>query len=200
MENHALYKSKLNDFVIGELSKSEHEEIKDHLNECSECSEDIVSLKETLEIFLTPNFDMPKNSYFSSLAPRVRERSEQKEKKLTLSFLFDNRWVAALASLLLIATSAFYLYNLNSKESEIIVQGEPDYYYSSFQSENYTLSGLSATLSSDEWQLLSDVIDVEIGEYVDIFQYDSDRDSQINRLSENEWQEFYENFSNQNIL
>lgn len=200
MENHALYKSKLNDFVMGELSKGEHEEIKDHLNECSECSEDIVSLKETLEIFSTPNFDMPKNSYFSSLAPRVRERSEQKEKKLTLSFLFDNRWVSVLASLLLIATSAFYLYNLNSKESEIIVQGEPDYYYSSFQSENYTLSGLSATLSSDEWQLLSDVIDVEIGEYVDIFQYDSDKDSQINRLSENEWQEFYEDFSNQNIL
>ncbi len=200
MENHTLYKSKLNDFVMGELSKSEHEEIKDHLNECSDCSEYIVSLKETLEIFSAPNFDMPKNSYFASLAPRVRERSEQKKKKLTLSFLFDNRWVGALASLLLIVSSALFLYNLNSKESEIIVQGEPDYYFSSFQSENYTLSGLSATLSSDEWQLLSDVIDVEIGEYVDIFQYDSDKDSQIDRLSENEWQEFYEKFSNQNIL
>ena len=200
MENHALYKSKLNDFVMGELSKSEHEEIKDHLNECSQCSENIVSLKEALEIFSAPNFDMPQKSYFASLAPRVRERSEQKEKKLILSFLFDNRWVGALASLLLIVGSALFLYNLNSKEREIIVQTEPDYFHSSFQSENYTLSGLSATLSSDDWQLLSDVIDDEIGEYIDIFQYDSDKDSQINRLSENEWQEFYENFSNQNIL
>jgi len=185
---------------MGELSKSEHEEIKDHLKECSECSENIVSLKETLEIFSTPNFDLPQNSYFVSLAPRVRERSEQKEKKLTLSFLFDNRWVGALVSLLLIVSSALLLYNYNSKESEKIVQGESDYYHSSFQSENYTVSGLSATLSSDEWQLLSDVIDDEIGEYVNIFQYDPDKDSQIYRLSENEWQEFYEKFSKQNIL
>ena len=106
MENHTLYKSKLNDFVMGELSKSEHEEIKDHLKECSECSENIVSLKETLETFSTPNFDLPQNGYFVSLAPRVRERSEQKEKKLTLSFLFDNRWVGALVSLLIIVSSA----------------------------------------------------------------------------------------------
>lgn len=200
MEEHTLHKLKLNDFVMGKLSKSEHEEIKTHLNECSECSENIVSLKETLEIFSAPNFDMPQNSYFASLAPRVRERSEQKNKKLTFSFLFENRWVGALASLLLIVSSALLLYNLNSEENAVIVQGELDYYHSSFQSENYTLSGLSATLSSDEWQLLSGVIDDEIGEYIDIFQYDSDKDSQINRLSENEWQEFYENFSKQNIL
>ena len=200
MENHSLYKSKLNDFVIGELSKDEHEEIKAHLDECFECSNNIASLKETLEIFSTPNFDMPQNSYFASLAPRVRERAEQKENKHLLSFLFDNRWVGALTSLLLIVSSALLLYNLSSKENAIIVQDEPDYYYSSFPSEDYTLSGLSATLSSDEWELLSVVIDDEIGEYIDIFQYDSDEDSQINRLSENEWHEFYENFSKQNIL
>ena len=200
MKDHGLYKSKLNDFVMGDLSKNEHEEIKAHLNECSECSENIVSLKETLEIFSAPNFDMPRNSYFTSLAPRIREREEKREKKLTLSFLFDNRWVGALAALVLIISSALLLYNFNSKESEIIVQGEPDYYYSSFQSENYTVNGLSETLSGDEWQLLSDVIYDEIGEYVDIFLYDSDKDGQINRLSENEWQEFYETFSKQNIL
>ena len=200
MDNHTLYKSKLSDFVMGELSKNEYEEIKVHLTKCSECSENIVSLKETLEIFSSPNFGMPQKSYFVSLAPRVRERSEQKEKKFILSFLFDYRWVGAFASLLLIVTSALILYNLNSEETEIIVQGEPDYYHSSFESENYTLSGLSATLSSDEWQLLSNVIDVEIGEYIDIFQYDFDKDSQINMLSENEWEEFYENFSSQNIL
>lgn len=200
MKNHRHYKSKLNDFVIGELSKGEHEEIKAHLSECSECSENIVLLKETLDIFSAPHFDMPESSYFSSLAPRVRERAELKKKKLTLAFLFDNRWVGAFASLLLIISSAFLLYNLNSKESELIVQDEPDYYYSSFPSENYTLSGLSVTLSSDEWELLSGVIDDEIGEYIDIFQYDSDEASQIDRLSENEWHEFYENFSKQNIL
>ncbi len=51
MKEHTLYKSKLNDFAMGELSKSEHEELKAHLNECSECSGNIDSLKETLEIF-----------------------------------------------------------------------------------------------------------------------------------------------------
>ncbi len=143
---------------------------------------------------------MPQKSYFASLAPRVRERSEQKEKKALLSFLFGHRWVGALALLLLVVSSTLLLYNLNSEENAAFVQGEPDYYYSSFQSENYTVTGLSATLSGDEWQLLSGVIDDEIGEYVDIFQYDSDKDGQINKLSENEWQEFYENFSKQNIL
>lgn len=199
MTKHSLYKTKLNDFVMGELSKNEQEEIKAHLNECSECSENINLLKETLEIFSAPNFDMPQKSYFASLAPRVRERAERKEKKVSLSFLFDNRWVGAFASLLLIVSSVFFLYNLNSEESEIIVQDEPDYYYSSIQSENYTLSGLSATFSSDDWELLSAVIDEEIGEYLDIYQYDSD-DDQIENLSENEWHDFYENFSKENIL
>ena len=199
MKKHSLYKSKFNDFVIGELSKNEQEEIFNHLKECTECSENIVSLKETLEIFSAPNFDMPQKSYFASLAPRVRERAERKERKSVLSFLFDNRWVGAIASLLLIFSSAFLIYNLNLKESEIIVQDEPEYYYSSIQSEDYSVSGLSKTFSSDEWELLSAVIDEEIGEYLDIFQYDSD-DNQIDDLSENEWLEFYENFSKQNIL
>ncbi|TFB11924.1 zf-HC2 domain-containing protein [Candidatus Marinimicrobia bacterium MT.SAG.3] len=199
MTNHSLYKTKLNDFVMEELPKNEQEEIKAHLNECSECSESINLLKETLMIFSAPNFDMPQKSYFASLAPRVRERAEQKEKKVSLSFLFDNRWVGAFASLLLIVSSAFLLYNLNSEESEIIVQDEPDYYYSSIQSENYTISGLSATFSSDDWELLSAVIDEEIGEYLEIYQYDSD-DDQIENLSENEWHDFYENFSKENIL
>ena len=83
---------------------------------------------------------------------------------------------------------------MGTKEIVLIVKTEPAYYYSSFPSEEYTLSGLSATLGSDEWELLSAVIDDEIGEYIDIFQYDSDEDSQINRLSESEWHEFYENF------
>ena len=199
MTKHSLYKTKLNDFVMGELSKIEQEEIKAHLNECSECSGNINLLNKTLEIFSAPDFDMPQKSYFASLAPRVRERAERKEKKTSLSFLFDNRWVGAFASLLLIVSSVFLLYNLNSEESEIIVQDEPDYYYSSIQSENYTLSGLSATFSSDDWELLSAVIDEEIGEYLDIYQYDSD-DNQIDNLSENEWHEFYENFSKENIL
>ncbi|TFB11285.1 zf-HC2 domain-containing protein [Candidatus Marinimicrobia bacterium MT.SAG.4] len=199
MTNHSLYKTKLDDFVMGELSKIEQEEIKAHLNECSECSESINLLKETLKIFSAPNFDMPQKSYFASLAPRVRERAEQKEKKVSLSFLFDNRWVGAFASLLLIVSSAFLLYNLNSEEGEMIVQDAPDYYYSSIQSENYSISGLSATISGDDWELLSAVIDEEIGEYLDIYQYDSD-DDQIENLSENEWHEFYENFSKENIL
>jgi len=59
MTKHSLYKTKLNDFVMGELSKIEQEEIKAHLNECSECSENINLLKETLEIFSAPDFDMP---------------------------------------------------------------------------------------------------------------------------------------------
>ena len=199
MTKHSLYKTKLNEFVMGELSKNEQEEIKAHLNECSECSESIDALKETLEIFSAPDFDMPPKSYFASLAPRVRARAELKEKRSLLSFLFDNRWVGALASLLLIVSSVLLLYNLNSEEGEIIVQDEPDYYYSSIQSENYTVSGLSATFSSDEWELLSAVIDEEIGEYLDIYQYDSD-ENQIDNLSENEWHDFYENFSKENIL
>ena len=200
MKNHTLYKSKLYDFVMGKLSKNEHEEINAHLNKCAECTENIVSLNETLKIFSLPNFDMPQKSYFSTLAPRVRERAERKEKNALLLFLFENRWIAALASLLMIVSSALLLYNLNSEESAIIVQDESEYYYSSFQSEIYTVTGLSATLSSDEWELLSAVIDDEIGDIVDIFQYDSNKDMQIDRLSENEWQEFYKNFSKQNIL
>ena len=200
MENHTLYKSRFHDFLLGELPKNEHEEITAHLNKCPECTESLVSLKETLEIFSLPNFDMPHKSYFTSLAPRIREKAEQKEKKALLSFFFENRWVGALTLLLLIVSSALLLYNLNPENNGELVQDERDYYYSSFPSENYSATGLSATLSGDEWELLSGVIDNELGDFVDIFQYDSDKDSQIDRLSENEWQEFYENFSKQKIL
>ncbi len=199
MKKHAYSESNLNEFVMGELSLDAQEEIRAHVKGCSECAESIVSIKETLGIFSSPNFDMPPKSYFASLAPRIREREEKRKKRVSFSFLFNYRWASAFVLALVVIGSTILLNDLNREESSSSVQDEPDYYYGLLPSETYTVSSLSASINSDDWGILSGVIDEEFGDYMDIFQLD-DEYNQIDRLNESEWQHFYETFVKQEIL
>ena len=199
MKKHAYSASNLNEFVMGELSLDAQEEIKAHVKGCSECAESIVSIKDTLGVFSSPNFDMPPKNYFTSLAPRIREREEKREKRVSFSFLFDYRWASAFVFALVVIGSTILLNNQNRDESSSFVQDESDYYYGILPSENYTISNLSASINSDDWEILSGVIDEEFGDYMDIFQLD-DEYNQIDRLNESEWQHFYETFVEQEIL
>ncbi len=55
------------------------------------------------------------------------------------------------------------------------------------------------TLDPEEWELMSEMIEEDIGEYADLFDYYESIYS-IENLSDEEWEEFYSNLYKQSIL
>ena len=199
MNSHDYFKSKLSEFATGELSTETEEELKSHITECPECSNSVASLKETLNTFSIPIYEMPPGSYFTSLAFRIREKAEESSNKFSLSFFYDLRWAGAFVLTAVVIGSVIFLNELDRDVSAPITSEDSNYYYSLLPSEDYTISSLNASLDTDDWELLSEVIEDEFGVYTNIYQPEEEGDK-LDQLSENEWQYFYEKFEQQSIL
>ncbi|MCH6575514.1 MAG: hypothetical protein IH795_09975 [Bacteroidetes bacterium] len=109
--------------------------------------------------------------------------------------------MAVTVSLVIVAAvSTFLLLNIQNTAQNGDNQGEFVYYSGDLQTETYTVAAISETFDAEDWELLSVIIDDEIGEYRSLFDYESEDFYSVDFLGNQEWEEFYENFNNQQIL
>ena len=96
--------------------------------------------------------------------------------------------------------STFLLLNIQNTAQNGDNQGEFVYYSGDLQTETYTVAAISETFDAEDWEYLSVIIDDEIGEYRSLFDYEAEDFYSLDFLGNQEWEEFYENFNNQQIL
>ncbi len=115
MKEHSHYRSILCDYVLGEINDELKEDIRSHLVGCAECSGELEKINNTFEIFREPYFDIPPSAYFSSLLPRIREKSEPAP-GVMFNFLLGltYRRIAALSLFVVTVVSSVLIYNLRS--------------------------------------------------------------------------------------
>ena len=200
MKEHSYYRSILSDFALGEINDELKDDVRSHLVGCAECSGELEKINNAIEIYREPYFDIPESAYFSSLLTRIREKIEPAPGvlfKLLLGLTY--RRIAALSLFVVAVVSSILIYNLRSGSDGI--QGEEAfiYYSGSIKLEAYSLGGLMETLDSEEWTLMSEMIENDMGENADLFDYYEGMNS-IENLSDEEWEEFFTNFNKQSIL
>ncbi|MCH8927527.1 MAG: zf-HC2 domain-containing protein [Candidatus Marinimicrobia bacterium] len=198
---HSHFDSKITEFVLGELEGKELNELRIHLEGCEECALNIESLKEVLNIYGTVPFDMPSDTYFASLVPQIRTKLEERNSIFSgFNFFFSPRWAGAVSVVIVAAVSTLLLLNIQNRAHEENNQIENIYYSGALHTEIITIAAISETFNSEDWDFLSEIIDDEIGEYRNLFDYDSEDYNSIDFLGDEEWEEFYEKFNNQQIL
>ena len=200
MKEHSYYRSILSDYALGEINDELNDDVRSHLDGCAECSGELEKISSTIELYRKPYFDIPEAAYFSSLVPRIREKIEPAPGvmiKLLLGLTY--RRIATLSLFVVAVVSSVLIYNLRSGSDGI--QGEESliYYSGSIRSDAYSLGGLMETLDSEEWALMSEMIDDDLWEYADLFDYYEGMSS-IENLSDEEWEEFFTNLNKQLIL
>ena len=198
---HLNFESMMTEYVLGELTGEDLTDFRLHIDGCEECSINLASLKKVLKIYGSAPFDMPSEAYFASLVPQIRERLEERESIFSrFNFFFSTRWAGAVAVVFVAAVSTLIIFNLQNGVPDEAAQGEDIYYSGALQTEIYTVAAISETFDSEEWNILSGIIDEEIGEYRNLFNYESEEYYPVDLLSKEEWEEFYERFNNQQIL
>lgn len=200
MKEHSFYKSILSDYSLGEIDDKLKEEVSSHLVGCAECSGELTKINNTFELYKEPYFDIPEAAYFSSLIPRIREKSESAPGVLSnLLSVLTYRRTAALSLVVVTVVSSILIYNLRSGSDGIEGEEALIYYSGSIKSDAYSLGGMMESLDLEEWALLSEMIEEEIGGNADLFDYYEDL-SGIENLSDEEWEEFYSNLNKESIL
>ncbi len=200
MKEHSYYKSILSDYVLGEIEDKLKDDVRSHLVGCAECSGELAKINDTFELYREPYFDIPEAAYFSSLVPRIREKSEPAPGVIpNLLSVLTYRRIAALSLVVVTVVSSILVYNLRSGSGGIEGEEALIYYSGSIKSDVYSLGGLMESLDSEEWALVSGMIEEEIGENADLFDYYEDA-SRIENLSNEEWEEFFTNLNEQSIL
>ena len=200
MKEHSYYRSILSDYALGEIDDELKDDVRSHLDGCAECSGELKKINDTLELYREPYFDIPEAAYFSSLIPRIREKSEPAPGvilKLLLGLTY--RRIAALSLFVVTVVSSILIYNLRSGSDGIEGEEAMIYYSGSIKSDAYSLGGLMESLDSEEWALMSEMIEEEIGENADLFDY-YEGVNRIENLSDEEWEEFFTNLNKQSIL
>ena len=200
MKEHSYYRSILSDYALGEINDELKDDVRSHLDGCAECSGELEKINNTLELYRKPYFDIPGAAYFSSLLPRIREKSEPAPGvifKLLLGLTY--RRIAALSLFVVTVVSSILIYNLRSGSDGIEGEEALIYYSGSIKSDAYSLGGLMESLDSEEWELMSEMIEEEIGENADLFDYYEGVNS-IENLSDEEWEDFFTNLNKQSIL
>jgi len=198
---HSLFESKLTEYVLGELEGKESNEFRNHLDGCEECATNFELLKKVLNVYGTVPFEMPSKTYFASLVPQIRAKLEERENIFSrFNFFFSTRWAGAAAAIFVVAISTLLLFNSQDANYDEFTQEGDIYYPGGLQTEIYTVAAISETFDSEDWEFLSGIIDDEIGEYRNIFNYDTENYFSTDFLGNKEWEEFYEKFNNQQIL
>ena len=108
--------------------------------------------------------------------------------------------IAAVVVVIVAVVSTFLLSNIQNTVQNEDDPGEIVYYSGALQTEIYTVAAISETFDSEDWNYLSGIIDDEIGEYRNIFDFESEDFYSVEFLGNEEWEEFYKNFNNQQIL
>ena len=200
MKEHSFYKSILSDYVLGEIDDKLKEEVRSHLVGCAECSGELAKINNTFELYKEPYFDIPEAAYFSSLVPRIRGKSEPAPGVLSnLLSALTYRRTAAFSLVVVAVVPSILIYNLRFGSDGIEGEEALIYYSGSIKSDAYSLGGLMESLDSEEWALMSEMIEEEIGENADLFDY-YEGVNRIENLSDEEWEEFFTNLNKQSIL
>jgi len=200
MKEHSYYKSILSDWVFGEIDDKLKKEVRSHLDGCADCSGEVARINDTIELYKEPYFDIPGAAYFSSLIPRIREKAEPAPGVIfKLLSVFTYRRIAALSLIVVAVVSAILFYDLRTGTDEIVGEEAMIYYSGSIKSDAYSLGGMMETLDSEEWALMSEMIEEEIGEYADLFDY-YESVNRIENLSDEEWEDFFTKLNKQSIL
>ena len=198
---HSTFELKMTEYVLDELKGNELSDFRLHLEGCEECSADLESLKKVLNVYGTVPFDMPSETYFASLVPQIRAKLEERDTIISrFDWIFSIRWAGAVSVVIVAAVSTFLLFNIQNTAQNEDIQGEFVYYSGDLQTESFTVAAISKTFDSEDWEYLSGIIDDEIGEYRSLFDYESEDFYSVDFLGNQEWEEFYENFNNQQIL
>lgn len=198
---HNAFESKMTEYVLDELKGKELSDFRIHLEGCGECAADLESLKKVLNVYGTVPFEMPSDTYFASLVPQIRAKLEERDSIFSrFDWFFSKRMAGAVSVVIIAAVSTFLLLNIQNAAQNGDNQGEFVYYPGNLQTETYTVAAISETFDAEDWEFLSLIIDDEIGEYRRLFDHESEDFYSIDFLGNEEWEEFYDNFNNQQIL
>lgn len=198
---HNAFESKMTEYVLDELKGKELSDFRIHLEGCGECAADLKSLKKVLNVYGTVPFEMPSKTYFASLVPQIRAKLEERDTIFSrFDWFFSKRMAGAVSVVIVAAVSTFLLLNIQNAAQNGDNQGEYVYYPGNLQTETYTVAAISETFDAEDWEFLSLIIDDEIGEYRSLFDYEAEDFYSVEFLGNQEWEEFYENFNNQQIL
>lgn len=198
---HPAIESKMTEYVLDELKGKELSDFQNHLEGCEECSAELVSLEKVLNVYGTVPYDMPSKTYFASLVPQIRAKLEERDTIFSrFNWFFSIRWAGAVSVVIVAVVSTFLLSNIQNTVQNEDDPGEIVYYSGALQTEIYTVAAISETFDSEDWNYLSGIIDDEIGEYRNIFDFESEDFYSVEFLGNEEWEEFYKNFNNQQIL
>ncbi len=198
---HNAFESKMTEYVLDELKGKELSDFRIHLKGCGECAADLESLKKVLNVYGTVPFDMPSETYFASLVPQIRAKLEERDSIFSrFDWFFSIRMAGTVSLVIVAAVSTFLLLNIQNTAQNGDNQGEFVYYSGDLQTETYTIAAISETFDAEDWEYLSVIIDDEIGEYRSLFEYEAEDFYSVDFLGNEEWEEFYENFNNQQIL
>lgn len=198
---HNTFESKMTEYVLDELKGKELSDFQIHLEGCGECAADLESLKKVLNVYGTVPFEMPSDTYFASLVPQIRAKLEERDSIFSrFDWFFSIRTAGAVSVVIVAAVSIFLLLNIQNAAQNGDNQGEFVYYPGNLQTETYTVAAISETFDAEDWEFLSLIIDDEIGEYRRLFDHEAEDFYSVDFLGNEEWEEFYENFNNQQIL
>ena len=198
---HLAIESKMTEYVLDELEGKELSDFQNHLEGCEECAADLESLKKVLNVYGTVPYDMPSETYFASLVPQIRAKLEERDTIFSrFNWFFSIRWAGAVSVVIVAVVSTFLLSNIQNTVQNEDDPGEIVYYSGALQTEIYTVAAISETFDSEDWNYLSGIIDDEMGEYRNIFDFESEDIYSVDFLGNEEWEEFYKNFNNQQIL
>ena len=198
---HPAFVSKLTEYILDEIEGKELSDFQNHLEGCEECSAELVSLEKVLNVYGTVPYDMPSETYFASLVPQIRAKLEERDTIFSrFNWFFSIRWVGAVSVVIVAVVSTFLLLNIQNTAQNEDDPGEIVYYSGALQTEIYTVAAISETFDSEDWDYLSGIIDEEMGEYRNIFEFESEDIYSVDYLGNEEWEEFYKNFNNQQIL
>jgi len=198
---HPAFVSKMTEYILDEIEGKELRDFQNHLEGCEECSAELASLEKVLNVYGTVPYDMPSKTYFASLVPQIRAKLEERDTIFSrFNWLFSNRWAGAVSVVIVAVVSTFLLLNIQNTAQNEDDSGEIVYYSGALQTEIYTVTAISETFDSEDWDYLSGIIDEEMGEYRNIFEFESEDIYSVDYLGNEEWEEFYKNFNNQQIL